>query len=219
MISAPVYAADAIYAEPVPAAPIISSAYDWNGAYVGGHIGGAWGDADFNFVSLGTASTSSVDGVFGGGQIGFNFQCGNWVLGAEADMSASGIDGSGACPNPLFNCNVDVNWLATVRGRVGYAMNNIMIYGTGGFSAADVEYNATVAATGLPFGTTDSDTATGWNVGGGVEWGFAERWSVKTEYLYYSFGDTDLSAAAFGSAPTNVDLDLHTVKAGLNFRF
>ncbi|MEX3008811.1 outer membrane protein [Hoeflea sp. TYP-13] len=212
------YSADAIVEPPQQplAAPV--ELYDWTGFYAGAYAGGGWGDVDFSFPTVPSASTTDVDGALVGGQIGYNYQTGNWVIGAEADMAWSGIDGSSLCPNPAFNCNADIDWLATVRGRVGFASNNFLIYATGGLSVADVDYVATSVATGVPFGPTISDTATGYNVGGGAEWGFYQNWSAKIEYLYHDFGDTNLTAASFGSAGT-ADLDMHTVKFGLNYRF
>ena len=217
LLSSSAFAADQVYIDPAPAAAP-AAVYDWSGVYIGLHIGGGWGDADLVFPTVPSASNTDVDGIFGGAQVGYDYQAGNWVFGAVADFSASGIDGTSPCPNAAFNCPVDVNWLATVRARAGYAANNWLFYATGGLSIADVDYDAISVATGLPFGPTVNDTATGYNVGGGVEWAFQQNWSAGLEYLYHDFSSSGLTAATFGSAGTG-DLDLHTVKFSLNYRF
>jgi outer membrane immunogenic protein len=213
------FAADVIIEDVVaPPAPVVS-VYDWTGFYIGAYGGGGWGDADFAFPGLGTASSTSVSGALFGGQVGYNWQTGSWVFGGEADFGWSGIDGSESCPNPAFNCDFDSNWLGTVRARVGWASNNWLIYATGGWSFIDAEYTASNAGGGGAFGPTYSDTTNGWNVGGGVEWGFYQNWSAKLEYLYHDFGDTGLPASSFGPGNPNVDLQLNTVRFGVNFRF
>lgn len=168
----PALAAD--LGRPVYKAPVaVEVPYtSWNGFYVGGSIGGAFGSNDRLDDSV----------LFGGGQIGYNWQFNrNWVFGIEADLMA--VDA------PF------IDYLGTVRGRLGYAAGNVLFYGTGGLAYTRLS----------GFGV--STTATGFAVGGGIEWAFAPQWSVKAEYLYYRL-ERD-----------GVEADFNTVKLGVNYRF
>jgi len=202
----PALAADlpAYAPEPVP----VSSAYDWSGFYAGVHVGYGWGDTELS----GSPTDLEVDGFFGGGQIGYNIQSGNFVFGLEADIAASGADGDLDVVPGSAVLSTDVNWQATVRGRVGYAFDNVLPYVTGGFAALDAESDLDVAGTTYEF----SETYTGWTVGAGVELGFGDNLSAKIEYLYADFGEESFTSP-FGTVDT--DVSSHTVKAGLNYRF
>jgi outer membrane immunogenic protein len=111
-----------------------------------------------------------------------------------------------------------MNWLSSVTGRLGFTPGgNWLIYGKGGVAWADLDQ--TVAVPGIS--VTNSETRTGWTAGGGVEYAFAPGWSGKLEYQYYDFGsDTyDFAPVAAAPAPFEVDSNIHTIKAGLNWRF
>lgn len=187
---------------------------DWSGFYIGGHIGGGKSIIDWTFDPIGTTADHEGDGVLGGAQVGYNFQSGAWVFGAEADISASGIEGDTACPNPAFTCSSEAQWLATVRGRVGYSFDNLLVYGTGGLGIGRFEMSTDDGA-GVS-GSTDK-TDTGWVAGAGVEYAFSPRWSVKAEYMYYDFGSSTYEVD--GGLDVNVDQRFHTGKIGVNFKF
>ncbi|MFC3165074.1 outer membrane protein [Ciceribacter thiooxidans] len=192
-------------------APVSS---DWSGFYLGAHAGGGKSIVDWTFAGLGTTADHEGDGAFGGVQAGYNFQSGNWVFGAEADISASGIKGDTACPNPVYTCSSDAKWLSTVRGRVGYSFDNLLVYGTGGLGIGRFEMSTD---DGAGDNGGDSRTKTGWVAGAGVEYAISPRWSVKAEYMYYNFG-----SARYGVYPTqeaDIDQRFHTGKIGVNFRF
>jgi outer membrane immunogenic protein len=175
VLAAPAQAADMPIKGPVyKAAPAV---FDWTGLYIGGHIG--WG----------TENGSDASGVIGGVQIGYNWQFNrNWVFGVEADISATDISEN--------TIPARVDYLASVRARLGYTWDRTMIYGTGGWGTAQVT-GAGVSVTGDAF-----------TLGAGIEWAFAPRWSAKVEYMYYGFEDQ-----GFGSA------NAQTVKFGVNYRF
>ena len=217
MASTAVPAADLPMAAPAPILASPVSAYEWTGFYVGVYGGHGWGDSDFDFTDAGTSSETDIDGPFAGGQVGFNYRFGGgFVLGAEADLAWSGIDGSDACPNPDFSCEVDVDWIGSLRGRVGYAFSNVLLYATGGLGFADAEYDAVgpVAFSGF------DETRVGWAAGGGIEIGFRRNWSVKGEYLCYDLGDADAGLGDLSNvSETEANLQFHTVKLGLNYRF
>jgi outer membrane immunogenic protein len=177
-------------------------AYNWTGAYVGINGGGAWGRSDFNgpFPS----GSFDVDGGMVGATLGYNWQFGQWVLGVEGDIDWTNIRGSSLCAG--LACSTQNDWLGTVRGRLGYAMDRFMPYFTGGLAVGNID--TTIAGVG----TADA-TKAGWTIGGGLEAGLWSNWSGKIEYLYVNLGRGDSIA---GSA---ADFRAHTVRAGLNFRF
>ncbi|GEO84443.1 MULTISPECIES: outer membrane protein [Alphaproteobacteria] len=192
----------------------VPTASDWTGFYVGGHLGGGRSIIDWTYDVGGTTADHKGDGVLGGAQLGYNLQSGNWVFGGEADISASGIDGDTDCPNPAFTCSSDTKWLSTVRGRLGYTFDNLLIYGTGGLGIGRFEMSTNNGA-GTSGSTTKTDT--GWVAGAGVEYAFSPRWSVKAEYMYYDFGST--SYEVDNGLDVNVDSRFHTGKIGVNFKF
>jgi outer membrane immunogenic protein len=123
---------------------------------------------------------------------------GQFVLGLEADGAWSGIeDDDGAV-------DTSIDWLSTVRGRVGFALDNFLIYGTGGAAIGEVTYDDGVV--------DDSDTRVGWTAGAGVEAALTDNISIKGEYLYVDLGEEEIGGV-------DVDVNAHTVKGGVNYRF
>ena len=188
-------------------APAAVSQYNWTGFYLGINAGGAWGDSDWN----GVAVSNSPSGGMIGGTAGYNWQgMGNpWVFGIEGDIDWTNLKDSSACG--ALNCQTKNNWLGTVRGRAGYAMDRFLPYLTAGVAFGDIEANRTGFA-------GHKDTNAGWTVGVGVEGVIAGNWTAKVEYLYADLGDTTCSAASCGVA-TNVDLTANILRGGINYRF
>jgi outer membrane immunogenic protein len=172
----------------------------WNGFYIGGNVGHGWGES--RSAILGRADT---DGFAGGGQIGYNWQFSpNWVFGIEADIQGADIKGG----NALHVSSTDM--YGTVRGRLGYAFNNVLVYGTGGFAWARNEIFDPASVQAL------SRTHTGYTFGGGLEYAFAPQWSAKVEYLYVDLGRETYDFAAGAISQRS---DFSTVKFGVNYRF
>lgn len=197
-------------------------AFTWTGLYIGAHVGYGWSDADWQFdATPGVSTNHSGSGALAGGQIGYNIQTGRMVFGVEADLSATWIDGGTACPGATFNCDHSYNWLASVRGRAGYAVNHnrTLLYATAGVAWADVDYTSRDAATGVAFGTGVSNTHTGWVAGGGVEHMLTSNFTARIEYLYYGFDSVTAPAGTLGTGPASLDLAAQTVRFGLNFKF
>ncbi|HMF90239.1 MAG TPA: outer membrane protein [Candidatus Angelobacter sp.] len=235
---------------PAPPPPP-SSGFNWTGFYVGVNIGWGSGSADTFVNPLPTAAqfinlkpqTLSPDpsGIMGGGQVGFNWQHGHFVLGAEFDMSASGMDGTktvtpiiqnNGTPFPgagFVSAHQDTDWVASLRPRLGVTLvPRLLVYGTGGVAWAHV---TDFAITDFrPVGTTRypafiDDTKTGWIAGGGAEIGLSRRWSVRGEFLHYNVGTDSRTVNAipllppFQVAYTIGDTTANTFNFGLNFRF
>lgn len=166
--------------------------YSWAGPYVGGNIGYAWGST--------TNFPTEPNGVAGGIQGGYNWQYGQFVIGGEIDFQASGAEDRFAAwkfSNPFFG---------TVRGRVGYAMNNILVYATGGLAYGNLRLNAP--------GATESQWNAGWTIGAGAEVGLTQNWSAKAEYLY-----VDLSDSRFAITGLPHAYGFSVFRLGVNYRF
>lgn len=172
------------YAPPPP--------YRWTGPYIGANLGYQWGNISNN--------PTSPSGIAGGIQAGYNWQFGNVVLGVETDINLSGASDTFA-PWQFSN-----PWFGTLRGRLGYAVNNFMVYGTGGLAYGGIQAEV--------LGLTESKTRTGWTVGAGAEVGLTPAWSVKLEYLYMSFAES-----GYWLTQTNNGFDSSLVRFGVNYRF
>ncbi|MDA9437376.1 outer membrane protein [Bradyrhizobium sp. CCBAU 51627] len=195
-------------ARPYVKAPVaMASVYNWTGFYLGLVGGGAWEDS----------GSPRMQGGFVGGTAGYNWQTGNVVFGVEADGAWADVSASatGATVVPGFGvvtttASSKTDALGTVRGRIGYAVNNVLFYGTGGY--AWIDNKITLSALGVS--ASDSKWHSGWTVGAGVEAFIAPQWSIKGEYLYRSLG----GETYFGALPTGT-LNLHTVQLGVNYHF
>jgi outer membrane immunogenic protein len=213
LLASPAFSAD-IPPAPAYRAPVIIPAYNWSGFYLGGHVG--WGSGDTSTSSFGFSRSSSIDGWFGGGQIGYNWQAAGspWVFGIEADLTGGAIDGTQTAFGTAVSSSLDL--FGTVRGRVGYAWDRVMLYGTGGWAWGKDKVTLTTPAIG--FSVSDTASLSGWTVGGGLEWALIDNWTAKVEYLYLSYSSLDV-LSNFVVGGFNADLDAHTVRVGLNYRF
>ncbi len=182
---------------------------NWAGFYVGIQGGYGWGDTSHNFNGLNAGEWDTSGGVFGVGW-GTNWQTGNWVYGFASDFSFSSIDGSfdGVGCN-TGACFTDIRNLSTSRVRLGYAMDNRLIYVTGGLAYG------TVHAGVRNSDDEDKDTRLGWALGAGLEWAFAPRWSLRAEYLHVDLGDDHHYNA--GAIRTDVDITADIVRVGVSY--
>jgi outer membrane immunogenic protein len=204
-------AADLPRRQAMPAkAPVFEAPYNWTGFYVGINGGGGWGHSSWS-NSFGTADANLSGGLVGG-TIGYNYQMGQAVFGLEGDLDWSNIRGTantGICSGG--SCETRNSWLATARGRLGYAFNRVMPYVTGGAAFGDIK------ATPAGLGTTTT-TRTGWTLGGGAEFAIAGPWTAKIEYLYVDLGKGSCGTAICGTA-TDVNFHANVARAGINYRF
>jgi outer membrane immunogenic protein len=222
---------DGPYVAPVPL---------WTGFYAGVNGGGSFGasenlrvtnDSDFTQADIGQFFH---DGGFGGGQIGYNFSGFGWgnqvVLGIETDIQGAGINSSfdrndlnyGFAP-ALFHAEQNIDYFGTVRGRLGYAFGNALLYATGGFAYANVNTKVNINSPSGNFTNflSSNDMETGWVAGGGVEYLFAPAWSAKVEYQYIDLGSQTVSAVASDGFIDRMPFDnnFSTVRAGINYHF
>jgi outer membrane immunogenic protein len=223
-------AADMPLKAPAMMAP---AGFDWSGGYVGVNIGGAWSShsvTEYDASGFAFSNTSYKDsGIIGGGQGGYNWLVyPNWLVGLEADLSGSGIstDVSGCSATGCATSHVKAESFLTVRGRVGYAVNNWLFYGTGGWAWVDSSVERVITASTAPGLVGASTTSAGWNsgwvAGAGVEWAFAQRWTAKVEYLHIELSDVarDFAYSGFPTASRrNVSQnDTDLVRVGVNFK-
>ncbi len=213
--------------------------FNWTGFYLGLNIGGSWGSQDVSLVTPGATVTNgnNVNGVIGGGQIGYNWQAPNspWVFGIEADIQGSGqraagtliipaIPGAAApgVPGSSIAYEDKLDWFGTVRGRIGWAMGDqgrVLPYITGGFAYGDGNINGSGTAVGVPVTFSATKTYTGWTLGAGLEWAFWDRWSAKVEYLYIDFGNGPTIALTPAATITTGHLTDNIGRVGVNYHF
>lgn len=245
----------------VKARPMVAPiAYSWTGCYVGANAGYGWGSNHAGLVvpgdpgsqafyvpaiaagSLPTSIGYDQSGFIGGGQAGCNYQVQNWVFGVEADIDWANVKGSttinsaavGGITPGTFAASSNLQWLGTVRGRVGYTpVDRWLVYATGGlaYGASNHQYSAAYPVVTDLFTSSQTDTKYGYVIGAGVEWAFLNNWSAKAEYLYYDLGlstnvtipgGRDIAFVAAGTLRplSNTFSDRgNIVRVGLNYKF
>jgi outer membrane immunogenic protein len=234
------FAADLPTKAPMAPAPMMPPVYNWTGFYIGGQVGGGWAkdtvthvDGGANFPAGFVQGSINPSGILGGAYGGFNYQWGQFVLGIDGDYSWADLTGSGNDASPLIAGRVaqhsdKFSWVASVTGRLGYAMNNWMLFVKGGGAWAGRDGNSVITnAAGTTINTTSSsDTRDGWIVGGGVEYGFLPHWTAKLEYDYIGFGTANFNAttitAATGAVTTagrSANSHLNIAKIGVAYKF
>ncbi|NOJ41232.1 porin family protein [Bradyrhizobium sp. WSM 1791] len=241
-------------ARPYTKAPaMVEPIYNWTGFYIGGNVGYSWGrSSDTSTLTNGagtvlftSADRANMDGVIGGGQIGYNWQVQNWVWGLEADIQGSGQKGgrdflcpTGVCtppfgviavfPGPAVPVSLDqkLEWFGTVRGRVGVlATPRVLFYATGGLAYGEVKTTETIGLVPVTF--SNSDIRVGYTVGAGVEGVIGGNWTAKLEYLWVDLGRTTgsfvttIPALGGGVLTSNYSSRItdNIVRVGLNYKF
>jgi outer membrane immunogenic protein len=208
LIMAEAYAADlprkAPRFEPLTPVPVTN----WTGFYAGANFGYGWANASAASFS------GTLDGVIGGGQIGYNWQTGNFVLGVEGDFQGSdqGRSDTGLVGGTSYTVDQSIQWTATLRGRLGYTYAAWLFYVTGGGAWQSYRLSATALGTTV----SDDTTKTAWTAGGGAEWMFMPQWSAKFEYLYLESSDS--SVTLFGTTFTGHARN-NIFRVGVNYHF
>jgi outer membrane immunogenic protein len=230
-------------APPPPPVPV----YTWTGCYVGASAGSSSGTSTHyttggstlfgrTVLPAGANITDSfnLSGFIGGFQGGCNYQVGAWVFGVEGDGSATNkegqafetalasLDGLGARANWISQ--TQERWLVTARGKLGWVWwDKSMVYVTGGGAWAKIDTSEFLANNSFGTGHQESNTRSGWTVGGGYEYALGYGWSIKGEFLYVKFDNyTTFTTGPFNVnnvTPREVKLEDYIWRAGMNYRF
>ena len=213
-LPAPASIPPAVYVQPVP----------WTGVYFGANVGWNFGQVSGTGAITGglldgltPTVNGSANGALVGTQIGFNYQINALVVGLEGDIELSGLRRT--TTTGVINETVKIQWLGTVRGRAGFAIDRLMLYGTGGLAYVAVSDDITTTAFGPLFSA--SSGSVGWTAGAGVEAMIDQNWTVKFEYLYirsnFSFSGP-LASATGGSFTSSGTVSDNIVRVGFNFK-
>lgn len=195
-----------------PAAPFapVAPAFTWTGFYAGVNAGYAWGD----FTGTGGRLVDEADGFVGGGQLGYNVQFGQFVVGLETDLQWMGFEAgrsaAGIAAGLPVGSEASLDYFGTVRARAGVALDRALIFATGGFAygGSDVV---------VPGFGSDDNTHVGWTVGAGAEYAFTNNLTFKGEYLYTDLDEETVRVP--GLAPVQAGAEFSTVRAGVNYKF
>jgi outer membrane immunogenic protein len=189
------------YRPPPPPIP-----FAWTGFYAGAHAGVGWSDGD----------SSGSSGFIGGGQVGFNYQINQWVLGVEGDLSGTTIRDSASAtvvgPGAVISGNAEasLDWVSTLAPSVGYAFDRWLVYGKVGAAWAHGSGTASAGINGMQVGSISvGETVSGLLLGIGAEYALWDNWSAKIEYDMMDFGNNGPFA----------DNKFNVLKAGINYRF
>ena len=215
----PAKAADIPRPMPVKGAPTyVHAFYNWTGFYLGAHVGYGWADfGGFDPVTGASTGSRSANGFIYGGQLGFNYQLGSWVLGIEGEFTFGDVKDRQDLGGGSF-AEIKLEHIYTAAARIGYAFDRTLLYGKIGGAWTQEKYNFAVLG-GTATGSVDRS---GWLLGIGLEYAFLANWTAKIEYNYMDLGSKTVTLTTAGglvALPVNVDLDVQTIKAGFNYKF
>jgi outer membrane immunogenic protein len=239
LASAPAFAADL----PMKAAPMPAPVWSWTGFYIGAHVGSGWGETESSITGITAAvpgvpalttntnlpfNQNSRSGFLGGGQAGYNWQAGAFVLGVQGDIAGLDVKGTDPCL-VVLSCTAKSDWLATVSGRVGaVVLDRGLVYAKGGGAWLHTNNSVTLTVVNPPIAITNGGfDQSGWLLGMGTEWMITPNWTAFVEYDYMRFDD---KAVAFNVNPvlvapatvtirTNQTNTLSVAKVGVNYKF
>jgi outer membrane immunogenic protein len=171
---------------PLKAPSMVAPAASWAGWYIGVHAGANWQQSDRGNFGYGSPERTNATGFIGGGQLGYNWQHGNFVFGLEGD--GSWLTGRGRSDVTYGATTGSIHWLSTVRARFGLAVGDTMVYTTGGVAFGGVKNTAGNPLLGGGATYSESKTRTGWAIGGGVEHMLNRNWTIGLEGLFVDLG-------------------------------
>jgi outer membrane immunogenic protein len=229
LVAVPAIAADLrrppppVYRAPPPVVPI----WTWTACYIGGHVGGLWARKEIVDTTLGGPlfgeADHTVNGWLGGVQAGCDYQfAGGWVIGIQSDFAWTSADSSHVSVlDPTLTIETKIEWLGSFTGRIGYAWGRFLGYVKGGAAWERDNFDVFNNVTLVTLAASGDRSRTGWTVGIGGEYAFADYLSGFVEYNYYDFGSRDLTftTTPLGSFIANIKETKSVARAGLNVRF
>jgi outer membrane immunogenic protein len=213
---------------PMKAAPVVAPVYDWTGIWIGGFGGYAFGNHNLNNAN-GPAPTGFSNytanweshGAFGGGEIGYYWQTGQFVWGIAGDAAGTNISGTDdgalgqAATSPVIDSN-KLKYLATLTASGGIDVDRLMLYLKGGWAAGDITHTNINPGTGTDVFTVHRS---GLVAGGGLAYAITNNIIGKVEYRYYDLGTYHRDTPTNGVLPYTVTATYSTVVLGLDFKF
>lgn len=212
--------------------------FTWTGIYIGGQVGYAWtsGNNQFNgfdpFFGTGTFLTTSIggtpSGVIGGGNVGYNYQINQWVLGLEGSVDGTSLSNTAGAFFPdgtTLRAHTTADIQGSIRGKLGVAWDRALIYATGGVAFGGFNTNVSVSNPAFGFfgNGNVSTTRVGWTVGGGIQYAVTNNWSIFAEYRYTNWGS--IRQNDFGVLPAGVffngsrKINQNQVQVGFDYKF
>lgn len=185
--------------------------FNWTGGYIGAQLGYGWADTDASATAPAQTFGYDSNGVVGGLHAGYNFQNQTFVYGVEADIDFADLDGSGLGSAGTLTHQTEVNWIGSLRARLGFAADRTLFYVTGGWAFGEVDVSVTGAAAG-----SDSETRNGWILGGGVEQAVTNNITARLEYRYVDLGDESFSNTLLSESS---DVTVQSLRAGVSWKF
>ena len=254
-------AADLPTRKEAPVPVFVPPPFTWTGFYLGLNAGGIFSsgsrsltlvdpnagfDGGFLNGALPGGLGNGSDGFIGGGQAGYNWQTGAFVLGVETDFDGTTLSKSrnllgagffnpylGTTDNLTLNSKVSLDWLGTTRGRVGFVVtpdNRFMIYGTGGVAYGGGSAHVSIydSAANAFWSGNPSSSRVGWTIGAGAEYALTNNWTIRAEYLYVDLGSSNFTTAgnpvtafAFPNvyAQGHINYNASIFRAAVNYKF
>jgi outer membrane immunogenic protein len=217
------------------ATPVAAQSYNWTGFYVGAQAGFAkpkdnvrYGGSSTGapFDSVDQTITHRENGFAGGVQAGYNHQFGWIVPGIEADFGYLGFDGR-SVSSAQFDPQQETHAVSsggpfgTVTGRLGLAIDRVMVYAKGGFAYTHLRLGVKDSTPPLTTDATERKTYTGWTIGGGIEYALTQNWLIKSEYQFMDFDRKSISAVASDGITDTWKHrpSAHIIKLGVNYKF
>ena len=229
------------------ATPAASVAYNWGGFYIGANLGGAWGrvkeglgswrDINGNYASR--LSDGNASGLIGGLGVGFNIQSSSLVYGLEFDTSISRLVAKGqanydfisnSVTSPLLS-RTAINNVSSGRLRLGYAVDDYLVFGTAGIAAGQIRRKITQGYSGVEWlwldkgeSNSSTDVKVGWTLGGGVEKALTNNLTARLQYLYTDLGSVSYAYRGYPDDLLNegtqkIKVNQSAVTIGLNYNF
>jgi outer membrane immunogenic protein len=192
--------------------------FTWTGFYVGANVGYGWntGTSRYYDPAFGYVGSSKKGGFVGGGQVGYNYQFGMFLVGVETDLQYAAVGNKGASYGNVYYTGNSDGFFGTVRARLGVAFDRALVYGTGGFAYGDIGGNRSYDPV-LGY-HRDNSTNGGWTLGGGMEYAVSNNISAKVEGLYVNI-DTKSNYTLGDRYDDRRDTEFGVLRAGLNYKF
>ena len=193
--------------------------FNWTGAYAGAQVGYGWADTDAQSgmtTGFNQSYSYDSDSIVGGFHGGYNLHYQGFVYGIEADIDFADLNETSVGSSGTQTHQTSLEWMGSVRARVGYAADKTLFYVTGGWAFGEVDI--TQASVGGGQIASYSDIRHGWTLGGGIEQAFASNMTARLEYRYTDLGSEDFRSTAANLIDSS-DVTVQSIRAGVSIKF